>query len=66
MYLFNGTCVENCPVGYVDRHPNWVFSGGRMVGNTCEKKQSYALNVGHGDNGGLDPSITSGVDLFDQ
>ena len=66
LYLHNGTCVDECPNGYVERRPSWVFSWKREIGRTCEKSGTFAVQAwGSSDHGGNASSVsqylTSGV-----
>jgi len=56
MYLYNNTCVDQCPENYVAKH-YW-----RTVGNICELPLPYGILVAWGDpstGGTVPPEITS-------
>ena len=54
LYLYNGTCVEQCPENYVEERRGWVFTYGRMIGNKCklplnvDNKFMVAWEIHHG------------------
>ena len=50
MYLHNGTCIHQCPDGYVHHQRNWVRSNGRMVGNKCVLNLVNSVITGWGMN----------------
>jgi hypothetical protein len=51
LYLYNGTCVDECPANYIPIPKNWNFRFGRMIGNKCELPLSIENTkmVGWGD-----------------
>ena len=48
LFLFNGTCVEECPDGYYEKVLSWDRTFGRMVGNICNKIYENTFVVGWG------------------
>jgi hypothetical protein len=63
-YLHNGTCLETCPTGYVERRPSWVFEWKREIGRTCAQNRSLGVVAwGHSSYGGNASSVdlSSGV-----
>ena len=53
MYLYDGTCVDECPNNYIEIQPNWVFDFGHMIGKKCELplNSEHKFMVAWGDPG---------------
>ena len=35
MYLYDGSCVQTCPLGFISKRPGWIFNFGHEIGREC-------------------------------
>ena len=57
LFLYNGTCVEECPDGYYENVSPWDRTWNRMVGNICDKSYKNVMDLE------LSPSIIKEMTL---
>eukprot|EP00943_MAST-04B_sp_MAST-4B-sp1_P008708 g8708.t1 len=65
LHLYNGTCVIECPDGYIAERPNWVRNFGRMIGRRCRQvfKNAFIVPWGHSSYGAAVPSHVQRINV---